>query len=96
LLKEIAAMFLDQCPSLVSRMRDAVAKMDPAEIERAAHTIKGSVGNFAAKAAFDAAMELERIGRDGALDYAEAARAKLEDELERLKPALVALGREAL
>jgi HPt (histidine-containing phosphotransfer) domain-containing protein len=70
--------------------------MDPAEIERAAHTIKGSVGNFAAKAAFDAAMELERIGRDGTLDQAEAARVRLEDELDRLKPALAALGRDAL
>jgi len=96
LLKEIAAMFLEQCPSLVSRMREAVAGMDPVEIERAAHTIKGSVGNFSAKAAFDAAMQLEKIGRDGTLDQAEAARVKLEDELERLKPALAALGRDAL
>lgn len=96
LLKEIAAMFVEQCPGLVSRMRDAVAGMNAAEIERAAHTIKGSVGNFAAKAAFDAALELERIGRDGTLDGAEAASAKLEEELERLKPALAALGREAL
>jgi signal transduction histidine kinase/CheY-like chemotaxis protein/HPt (histidine-containing phosphotransfer) domain-containing protein len=95
LLKEIAGMFLDQCPELVARARDAVAKADPVEIERAAHTIKGSVGNFAAKAAFEAAQRLERIGRDGTLDEAEEAQAALEAELERLKPALVTLGREA-
>jgi two-component system sensor histidine kinase/response regulator len=95
LLKEIAAMFVDQCPSLVDRMRDAVSRRDPVEIERAAHTIKGSVGNFAAKAAFEAAQRLERIGREGTLDDAEAARVNLEDELERLKPELVALGRES-
>ena len=94
LLKEIAGMFLDQCPDLVARARDAVAKADPVEIERAAHTIKGSVGNFAAKAAFEAARRLERIGRDGTLDEAEEAQAALEAELERLKPALVTLGRE--
>jgi CheY-like chemotaxis protein len=95
LLKEIAAMFLEQCPSLVARVREAVAMKDPVQIERAAHTIKGSVGNFAAKAAFEAAQRLEKVGRDGTLDEAEAAKAMLENELERLKPALVALGREA-
>jgi signal transduction histidine kinase/CheY-like chemotaxis protein len=95
LLKEIAAMFLEQCPSLVTRVREAVAMNDSVQIERAAHKIKGSVGNFSAKAAFEAAQRLEKVGRDGALDQAEAARAMLEDELERLKPALIALGREA-
>ena len=95
LLKEIAGMFVEQCPSLVSRVREAVAHRDPVEIERAAHTVKGSVGNFAAKAAFEAAMRLEQIGRNGPLDEAESACAKLEDELERLKPALVALGRDS-
>ena len=95
LLKEIAGMFLDQCPELLERSRNAVAKADPVEIERAAHTIKGSVGNFAAKAAFEAAQRLERIGRDGLLDQAEEAQAALEAELDRLKPALVTLGREA-
>ncbi|MFZ1947687.1 MAG: response regulator, partial [bacterium] len=95
LLREIAAMFLEQCPSLVARVREAVAMKDSVQIERAAHTVKGSVGNFAAKAAFEAAQRLEKIGRDGSLDQAEAARAMLENELERLKPALLALGREA-
>jgi two-component system sensor histidine kinase/response regulator len=96
LLKEIAGMFLEQCPSLETRMREAVAKRDPVEIERAAHTIKGSVGNFAAKSAFEAALALEKIGRDGTLDDVEAVTAKLQEELERLKPALVTLGKESL
>jgi CheY-like chemotaxis protein len=95
LLREIAGMFLQQCPDLVARLRDAVERRDPAEIERAAHTIKGSVGNFVAKAAFEAARRVERIGRDGTLGDAEEARVELEQELERSKPALVALGEES-
>jgi signal transduction histidine kinase/CheY-like chemotaxis protein len=94
LLREIAGMFLAQCPELIARVRDAVERGDPVEIERAAHTIKGSVGNFAAKAAFEAAEKLERVGREGVLGEADRARLKLEEELERLKPALVALGEE--
>ena len=95
LLREIAGMFVAQCPELIARVRQAVEQGDPVEIERAAHTIKGSVGNFAAKAAFEAAQRLEKVGRDGDLGEAEGARLKLEEELERLKPALVALGEEA-
>jgi len=92
LLREIAGMFVDQCPSLVSRFKEAVAQKDPVEIERAAHTVKGSVSNFAARAAFEAALRLEKIGREGALDEADAACTALEEELERLKPVLVAIG----
>jgi CheY-like chemotaxis protein len=95
LLKEIAEMFLEESPELLDRMRQATAQGDSNALERAAHTIKGSVGNFAAKSAFEAAQRLERIGRDGDLSEAAEAYQVLEREIERLKPALVALGRES-
>ena len=94
LLREIAGMFVEQCPSLVSRVREAVALKDAVEIERAAHTVKGSVGNFAARAAFEAALHLERIGREGSVEKADEACARLEEELERLVPALASIGGE--
>jgi two-component system sensor histidine kinase/response regulator len=95
LLKEIAEMFLEESPVLMDRMRQAAAEGDCKKLERAAHTIKGSVGNFAAKSAFKAAQNLEKIGRDGDLNHAAEAFKALEREIERLKPALVALGRES-
>ncbi len=95
LLKEIAQVFLDQSPALLSVMREAAETGDNKALERAAHTIKGSVSNFAAKGAFDAAHQLENIGRRGDLSSVEEAFSILEDEIERLKPALVALGRES-
>ena len=95
LLKEIAEMFLEESPVLMDRMRQAAAEGDCKKLERAAHTIKGSVGNFAAKSAFEAAQMLEKIGREGDLDQAAEAFKALEREIERLKPALVALGRES-
>jgi signal transduction histidine kinase/CheY-like chemotaxis protein/HPt (histidine-containing phosphotransfer) domain-containing protein/HAMP domain-containing protein len=94
LLREIAVMFVEQCPSLVSQVKKAVASGDAVEIERAAHTVKGSVGNFAARAAFEAALHLERIGREGAVEKAEEACARLEEELGRLTPALASIGGE--
>jgi two-component system sensor histidine kinase/response regulator len=95
LLKEIAEMFLEESPVLMDRMRQAAADGDCKKLERAAHTIKGSVGNFAAKSAFEAAQMLEKIGREGDLGHAAEAFQRLEREIERLKPALIALGKDA-
>jgi hypothetical protein len=51
------------------------------------------VGNFAARPAFEAALKLEMIGREGSLAHAEEAYAALEKEIERLQPALAGLRR---
>jgi hypothetical protein len=55
--------------------------------------LKSSVANFAARGTFDAALKLEMMGRQGDLRYAEEACTALEEEIERLKPALETLGR---
>jgi PAS domain S-box-containing protein len=93
LLKEIAGMFLEETPLVMDKIKNALSRGDSNALERAAHTVKGSVGNFAAKPAFQAAQRVEQIGRDGNMGEAEEAYRALEVELERLKPALVALGR---
>ena len=73
-----------------------MARRDAKVLERAAHTLKSSVGTFGAKAAFGAALRLEMVGRSGDLAEAEAAYAELETELARLEPALAALREESL
>jgi HPt (histidine-containing phosphotransfer) domain-containing protein len=94
LLKDIAGLFLEECPRLLASLRDAIERNDSRMVERTAHTIKGSVSNFVAKPAKDAAQRLEQIGREGSLDDVREACRVLEQEIEQLKPALVALGRE--
>jgi two-component system sensor histidine kinase/response regulator len=93
LMKEIADLFLEESPLLMDKMKDALSRGDCHALERAAHTVKGSVGNFVAKPAFQAAQRLEQIGRDGNMGEAREAYRALDEELERLKPALLALGR---
>jgi signal transduction histidine kinase/CheY-like chemotaxis protein len=93
LLKEIAELFLDESPILMYQMKEALNRGDASALERAAHTIKGSVGNFAAKPAFNAALMVEKVGRDSEMRYADQAYKKLEDEIARLKPVLTSLGR---
>jgi PAS domain S-box-containing protein len=94
LMKEIAGMLLEEGPILIELMKDALSRCDSNGLERAAHTMKGSVGNFVAKPAFLAAQRVEQIGRDGNMSEAQEACTALERELDRLMPALAALGRD--
>jgi len=49
------------------------------------------VGNFSAHPAFEAALKLEVLGREGSLSEAEPAYAELEKEIERLISAMANL-----
>ncbi len=89
LLREIAGLFLDNCPRMLSDIRQAVADRDSRALERAAHALKGSVSNLSARAAFEAVLRLEEMSRKGDLTRAEDACAALEQEIERLKSALL-------
>lgn len=91
LLVEMADLFLDEYPRLLSTLRDAVAHGNAPTAAYAAHTLKGSVANFAAMPAFTAAQRIERIARQGDLAQAHAAFADLEAQLTRLKPVLTNL-----
>ncbi len=84
LQKELALMFLEDCPSLMSKIHAAVSLRDSESLRFAAHTLKGSVGIFKDSAAFEAAYRLERVGRDADWEAAEAARDVLSDEIRRV------------
>src|SRR5262249_56867059 len=88
LLRELVGVFLDECPRWLTELRTAVTGKETAGVRRVAHTIKGSMGQFGAQAAFTAAQRLEMMGREGKLAGAEEACAELEKELERVQPVL--------
>jgi CheY-like chemotaxis protein/HPt (histidine-containing phosphotransfer) domain-containing protein len=95
LLKEIVGVFLTECPQWIAEVKDAVAVRDPSRLQRIAHTIKGAVDNCGASGAYDAALRLERMGREGDLRGAEQASSALENEFLRVSPVLTAFTREA-
>ena len=90
LLREVVGLFFDDCPRRLADIHAALESGNCEAVERAAHSIKGSVGNFAAPAAVDAALRLEMIGRSGDLACAAEACAALEREIDRLQGALAA------
>lgn len=87
-LRELADMFLEDCPHLMGNTRSAIDLQDASDLKLAAHTLKGSTGVFKDSAAFAAAFAMERIGRDGDWDHAEAAWTALESEIHRLTHSL--------
>jgi HPt (histidine-containing phosphotransfer) domain-containing protein len=91
LLIELAGMFLEDCPRMLDGIESALDSGDSDSVQRLAHSLKGAVGNFSAKAAFDVAQGLEDIGREGDLSRAQATFSDLKQELERLMPALSGL-----
>ncbi len=94
LLVELIDLFLEQCDRLLSDLRQAVARSDVAGVAEAAHALKGSVSNFSAAPATEAARRLEMLARDGDTATLESALTGLEQEIARLRPVLVALKRE--
>jgi HPt (histidine-containing phosphotransfer) domain-containing protein len=95
LIREVAELFLDDCPRRIEVVRQAIAAGDCAELQRAAHSLKGSMSNFSGAAAVQAALRLELMGRNGDLHDAEDARATLEREVARLTTTLVQVLHEA-
>jgi HPt (histidine-containing phosphotransfer) domain-containing protein len=75
-------------------VREAVTAGDGQAIERAAHSLKGALGNLGAPAALEAAHRLEELGQRRRLARARASCADLERELRRLRKALAPIARE--
>ena len=93
LLRELVRLFLADCPQRLAEIKEAVRRGDAEALRIAAHTLKGSVGNFAAQKAFTASQRLENIGREGDLANAGEACVTLESELTLLGKELRRLAR---
>jgi HPt (histidine-containing phosphotransfer) domain-containing protein len=91
LLQEIAGLFLEEYPKLLAELHEAAAKGDAKGVERTAHGLKGSVSNFGAQAAVDAAFELEILGRTQRLEEVAHVLQTLELALAALRPELESL-----
>ena len=92
LLADLAKLFCEESPKLLSAVQDAVTRRDTAALKRAAHSLKGSMSTFAARDATAATLRLEELARGRELVDAEDAYRLLVVQVERLKQALEGLG----
>jgi len=91
LLREITQIFLEEYPALMGEVRAAVKEANSTRLERAAHSLKGSVSNFGADSVTSAAYALEVIGRTRQMESAPDALVRLETGFRQLHPALLAI-----
>ena len=88
MLEEIVQLFFAETPELLTRIQTAIAHGDGRALERAAHSLKGTVMSFGAQTAGATALRLEVIGRSGDLTQAALVGAELEREVAHLGHAL--------
>ena len=91
LFREIAEVFLDDCPNQLARIESAIEKGDAEALRSSAHSLKGAVSNFGADAARESALQLEEIGKEGRLEGAAVVHDELVKKVEQLVTALRAL-----
>jgi two-component system, sensor histidine kinase and response regulator len=90
-LEESVDMLNEDAPELLSEIKKGMDTNNSETIWQSAHALKSMVGNFAAKRAFDAAYQVESIGRSGDVSKINDAVAHLESEIDLLKSALLEL-----
>jgi PAS domain S-box-containing protein len=88
LFGEILRLFSDECPAVMSQMREAVAQRNCERIGWLAHSLKGTLGNLSATDACAAAQRLEELGRRGETASVEDAFALLQQQIDRLDRAV--------
>ena len=91
LLKEIAQLFIAEYPRVLNELHEAMARGDARLVERTAHGLKGSVANFGAPAAVEAARMIEAMGRAQQLAEVSQVVRTLELALAALRPELESL-----
>ena len=88
LLAELAVMFVGDAAGRIATLRRAAGEGDATEVQRTAHTLKGSAGNMGAAGMARICAGLQDAGAAGDLGRVPALLDQLEKEFERVRPAL--------
>lgn len=88
LLLEVIDIFIDTGPAMLTAIKSALEAEDAQALEKTAHALKGSAGNFGAQAVVRSAAALETLGNSGSLAGARELLGELEHELDAMLAAL--------
>jgi len=84
IFKEAINVFLDTYKKELDQLNVYIRNRDAEGIRKAAHQMKGSIGNFTTRSAFLTASNLEKKGRENDLDNVDRKFNQLKLEIERL------------
>lgn len=88
MLDELVGVFEQDSAPLLHEAAEALARQDGPTLHRAAHTLKGMITFFGPSSAAEAALKLERLGREGDFSAGQPAYESLCSEIARLKAEL--------
>ena len=85
LILEMIRMFQKEAPRLYGQVITAIQNNDAVSLRSAAHALKGSVANFSANPAMNAAAVLEESGKNGDMSTVSLSCSNLSHEIDRLQ-----------
>jgi signal transduction histidine kinase/DNA-binding response OmpR family regulator len=88
LLGRMVEIFDRDARERLPRLREAVRAGAAVAVKEEAHALKGGIGTFYARAAYDTAYTLEKMGADGNLGNAHATLQTLEGQIQSLRQKL--------
>ena len=88
LFEEVYRLFVEKLPDALDAIQKAIDKGDAKALEQHSHSLKGSVANFGAQRAFDAACHLEVLGKKNRLETSRYVFSELKRELDKFKAAV--------
>jgi len=94
LLHDLLRIFANEAPVTMEKLRAAVKLKDASAIRFSAHALKGSVGNFGAAGAVEAAAGLEAMAQKGDMRHLVKSFRNLEQEIQQVLDAIATLESE--
>ena len=88
MMRELVDLFAQETPELLKAIEDAVQQGSAVDVQRFSHKMKGSALQFSGTAAVVAAAALENMGKEGRLEEAPQAFARLSETVANLKTVL--------
>jgi len=88
MIDSLIGTFLENSPTVLRTAREAAERHDSPELERAAHTLKGSCSNFGAERMSAACQQLELAAHDRVFDRVNELLATVETEFSSVRVAL--------
>lgn len=88
LFLELVDLFLEDTPTRLRELTEALGKEDPAGLERAAHALKSSAANLGAMELSVLFKEIESASREQDLERAASLVERSNDAYERVRAAL--------
>ena len=84
-LTEVLQLFLNEVPPRIERLRNAWTAGNIQEVQRAAHSVKGSAGNIGARRLHAVCSKLDEIGKSRDVKDAGPLIGELDDEFDKVQ-----------